>query len=74
MPLIFLLQMVPLHPNPLAQSAFVVHFVRQLVPPQTYGLQFWRLPAAQMPDPSHLPPSIAAPALQEFAPQIVPAR
>jgi hypothetical protein len=71
-PLTFLLQIVPMQTNPVAQSALVAHFVRHVAAPQTYGLQFWRLPAPQMPVPSHLPPSIAAPAVQEFVPQTVP--
>lgn len=70
--LTFLLQIVPLQTKPLAQSALVVHLVRQLVPPHTYGAQFWRLPAPQIPDPLHLPASMAVPPVQEFVPQIVP--
>jgi len=68
----FLVQIDPLQTNPLAQSALVAHFVMQPAPPHVYGLQFWRLDAPQMPDPSHFPPSVAVPAAQEFAPQIVP--
>jgi hypothetical protein len=72
-PITFLLQMVPLQTNPLAQSALVAHFVRQLAPPQTYGRQLCRLPAPQMFDPLHLPASVAVPAVHEFVPQTVPA-
>jgi hypothetical protein len=44
-PVTFLPQIVPLQTKPLAQSAFVAHFVRQEVAPQTYGLQFCSVPA-----------------------------
>jgi hypothetical protein len=58
--------------SPAAQSALVLHAVRQALAPQMYGAQlavvFWQAPA-----PSQLPPLVAVPAVQEGEPQLVPA-
>lgn len=75
-PLGFLVQIVPLQTNPVAQSAFVAQRVRQEVVPQTYGLHdcvvpTWHIPAP-VPEPQR-PASVAVPTAHESIPQTVPA-
>jgi len=55
-----------------AQSALVVHAVRQALAPQTYGSQI-AVVFLQLPAPSQLPALVAVPAVHEGEPQLVPA-
>jgi hypothetical protein len=57
---------------PAAQSALVVHAVRQALAPQTKGAQAAAV-CLQLPAPSQLPALVAVPAAHEGAPQLVPA-
>jgi hypothetical protein len=56
---------------PAAQSALVVHAVRQALAPQTKGAQA-AIVCLQVPAPSQLPVLVAVPAVQEGMPQLVP--
>lgn len=55
----FLPQLPPLQTFPAEQSALVEQLARQLVPPHTYGMQVWFVPAVQLPMPSQRPASVS---------------
>jgi len=57
--------------SPAAQSALVVHAVRQALAPQPKGAQA-AVVCLQVPAPSQLPALMAVPAAHEGAPQLVP--
>jgi hypothetical protein len=65
-------QLVPVHTFPPEQSLLVAHIVRQLVPPQTYGVQLWLAPGTQLPVPSQRAPSVTVEPVQVWLPQAAP--
>ena len=65
-------QLVAVHTLPPEQSLLVAQVVRQLVPPQAYGVQLWLAPAAQLPAPSQRAPSMTVEPLQVWLPHALP--
>jgi hypothetical protein len=66
-------QLPPVQTFPPEQSVAVAQVVRQLVPPQAYGVQLWFVPGVQFPIPSQRAASVTVDPLQVWVPQALPA-